>query len=70
MNEQEELNYGVAMGNWFRNEACKGGLIFFNLTDPTSPNTLGCAGMDGYVHDVQCLVYKGPHTKYLGHDIC
>lgn len=21
--------------------------------------------MDGYVHDAQCLVYKGPHTKYL-----
>lgn len=20
--------------------------------------------MDGYVHDAQCLIYKGPHTKY------
>lgn len=20
--------------------------------------------MDGYVHDAQCLVYKGPHKKY------
>lgn len=48
----EELNYGIAMGNWFRDEACRGGLIFFNLTDPASPNLLGCAGDDGYVHDV------------------
>jgi len=48
----EELNYGIAMGNWFREDACRGGLIFFNLTDPSSPNLLGCAGEDGYVHDV------------------
>ena len=26
--------------------------------------------MDGYVHDAQCLVYKGPHEKYLGHEVC
>jgi hypothetical protein len=61
-------------------------LIFFNLTDPKSPNLLGCAGEDGYAHDVsfwkalqsyktdnhqvECLVYRGPHTKYLGRDIC
>lgn len=42
----------VIVGNWFRTIDCKGGLIFFNLTDPTSPNLLGCADMDGYVHDV------------------
>ena len=56
----EELNYGIAMGNWFRDEACRGGLIFFNLTDPTSPNLLGCAGEDGYVHDVSSQAFQKP----------
>jgi len=62
----EELNYGIAMGNWFRDEACRGGLIFFNLTDPSSPNLLGCAGDDGYVHDVsfQMPLWMHSHTQY------
>lgn len=33
--------------------------------DPSKPEFAGCAAMDGYVHDAQCLIYKGPHTKYL-----
>jgi hypothetical protein len=31
---------------------------------------VGCAQADGYVHDAQCLVYRGPDTKYNGRDIC
>ncbi len=66
----EELHYGVAVGAQPRTSACRSGLIFFDLKDPKNPTTLGCAAGDGYVHDAQCLVYRGPHKKYVGRDIC
>ena len=25
---------------------------------------------DAYTHDIQCIVYNGPDTKYTGHEIC
>lgn len=66
----EELSYGVAVGAQPRTEGYKAGLVFFDLTDPTNPTTLGGSGEDGYVHDAQCLVYRGPDEKYVGSDIC
>jgi hypothetical protein len=48
----EEANYGVAVGSRPRTSGCFGGLIFFDLTDPSKPTRLGCNGNDGYVHDV------------------
>lgn len=66
----EEKNYAVAVGAQPRTSACKGGLIFINLTNPALPTTPGCAAQDGYVHDAQCLVYRGPDTRYTGKDIC
>ncbi|KAI6257321.1 hypothetical protein MCOR19_006253 [Pyricularia oryzae] len=66
----EEKNYGVAVGAMPRTSTCRSGLIFFDLTDPANPKDLGCASGDGYVHDAQCIVYRGPDTKYNGRDIC
>jgi choice-of-anchor B domain-containing protein len=66
----EEKNYGVAVGARPRDQGCFGGLHFFSLDDPSNPETLGCNGEDGYVHDAQCLIYRGPHEKYQGKDIC
>ncbi|KAK4443557.1 hypothetical protein QBC34DRAFT_416944 [Podospora aff. communis PSN243] len=66
----EEKEYGVAVGAAPRSDACRAGLIFFDLKDPSKPTSLGCAADDGYVHDAQCLVYRGPDTKYAGRDIC
>ncbi|KAG8627414.1 hypothetical protein KVT40_004897 [Elsinoe batatas] len=34
------------------------------------PYTTGCAAADGYVHDAECLVYRGPDKRYYGRDIC
>lgn len=34
------------------------------------PPLQGCAGQDGYVHDAQCVVYRGPDSRYEGRDIC
>lgn len=69
----EELNYAVANGcggRPGRNDTCHGGPIFINIDDPYKPFVEGCAGQDGYTHDAQCIVYRGPHKKYYGRDIC
>ncbi|KAK0609600.1 hypothetical protein B0T17DRAFT_658868 [Bombardia bombarda] len=66
----EEKNYAVAVGAQPRTSTCRSGLIFIDLVDPKNPKTLGCAAGDGYVHDAQCLVYRGPDTRYVGRDIC
>ncbi|GAB1319804.1 Regulatory P domain-containing protein [Madurella fahalii] len=66
----EERNYGVATGFQPRTGPFRAGLVFFDLTDPSNPKTLGGTGADGYVHDAQCLVYRGPDEKYNGRDIC
>ena len=66
----EEKGYAVAVGAAPRSQACRGGLVFIDLTNPSSPVQQGCASGDGYVHDAQCIVYRGPDTKYNGRDIC
>ncbi|KAI3391414.1 hypothetical protein diail_7365 [Diaporthe ilicicola] len=66
----EEKNFAVSVGAQPRTDKCKSGLIFIDLTNPASPTSPGCASGDGYVHDAQCLVYRGPDTRYAGRDIC
>ncbi|KAJ7511681.1 hypothetical protein B0H11DRAFT_1952599 [Mycena galericulata] len=66
----DKKNLIVAVGSVPRNHSCAAGLIFVDVTDPTNPTSAGCAGADGYVHDAQCLVYQGPHTEYVGTDVC
>lgn len=74
----QELNYAMAVGSVGGNETirvrdelpCRGGLIFLNMTDPSNPWSPGCAAGDGYVHDAECLVYRGPDKRYYGRDIC
>lgn len=66
----EERNYAVSVGAQPRDSACRSGLIFIDLTDPSNPVSPGCAPGDGYVHDAQCLVYHGPDERYEGREIC
>jgi choice-of-anchor B domain-containing protein len=66
----EDSDFVYAVGAMPRTDKCKGGLIFVNMTDPTNPTSPGCAAMDGYVHDAQCVIYQGPHTKYVGREVC
>lgn len=74
----EELNYAIACGSVGGNETirvrgdlpCRGGLIFLDMSDPTNITSPGCAAADGYVHDAECLVYRGPDARYYGRDIC
>ena len=58
-----------AVGAQPRNSTCAGGLIFIDMSDPTKPTSPGCVSSDGYVHDAQCVIYRGPHKKYYGREI-
>jgi choice-of-anchor B domain-containing protein len=58
-------------------ETCGGGLHMVDAKDPHNLKYLGCfqdmgtgfAGT-GYSHDVQCVNYHGPDTRYTGREIC
>lgn len=52
------------------NLPCNGGIIFLNITDPTNMRSTGCAAGDYYVHDAECLVYRGPDKRFYGREIC
>lgn len=66
----EELGYIVSVGAQPRNDTCGAGLIFIDISDISNPVSPGCAAQDGYVHDAQCVVYRGPDSRYYGRDIC
>jgi choice-of-anchor B domain-containing protein len=66
----EDTNFAYAVGAQPRNSTCRAGLIFIDLTDPSNPTSPGCAKGDGYVHDAQCVVYRGPDKQYNGREIC
>ncbi|PGH13880.1 hypothetical protein AJ80_06149 [Polytolypa hystricis UAMH7299] len=53
-----------------REETCQGGLYMLDVTDPKNPIDSGCVNQDGYVHDAQCVTYKGPDKKYTDRIIC
>jgi choice-of-anchor B domain-containing protein len=66
----DESNFAYVVGARPRTSECRSGLIFLDLSDPSNPTSPGCASADGYVHDAQCLMYKGPDNRYLGREIC
>jgi len=58
-------------------ETCGGGLHMVNAKDPKNLSFAGCfqdmgTGFQGtgYSHDVQCVIYRGPDTRYTGREIC
>ncbi|PVH99519.1 hypothetical protein DM02DRAFT_711428 [Periconia macrospinosa] len=65
-----ETNFAYVVGAQPRNDTCRSGIHMLDMSDPSNVKSPGCASKDGYVHDAQCLIYRGPHTKYLGREIC
>jgi len=51
-------------------ETCRGGLHMVDLSKPGRPKFAGCFADDGYTHDAQCLVYRGPDGEHRGDEIC
>jgi choice-of-anchor B domain-containing protein len=47
-----------------------GGLHVVDIRNPAVPVFAGCVDSDGYTHETQCLIYRGPDTQYGGREIC
>jgi choice-of-anchor B domain-containing protein len=73
----EESGFAYTVGNSMGGETCGGALHIIDIRDPVRPAFVGCfadttTGMarTGYTHDAQCVVYRGPDTRYAGRQIC
>ena len=68
----EETGFAYAVGTFdntlFRN--CGGGLHMVDISDPKNPTFAGCFARDGYTHDVECVIYRGPDRQHRGREIC
>jgi choice-of-anchor B domain-containing protein len=62
----EDTGYAYLVGT----NTCDGGLHVVDVRDPKQPTFAGCFAEDGYTHDVECVVYDGPDTRYHGREIC
>lgn len=62
----EETGFAYAVGS----NTCSGGPHVIDIRDPKNPLFAGCVGEDGYTHDTQCVIYRGPDTRFAGREIC
>mmetsp|Transcript_20771 Transcript_20771/g.47141 ORF Transcript_20771/g.47141 Transcript_20771/m.47141 type:complete len:529 (-) Transcript_20771:198-1784(-) len=63
----EDTGFAYTVGTRSRS---LGGLNIVDINDPLNPSFAGGYSGDGYTHDVQCVIYNGPDTPYLGREIC
>jgi len=65
----EESGRAFVVGSW---SLCSGGLVIIDISDPDPSKTRfeGCFSADGYTHDAECVIYKGPDVAYQGKEIC
>ncbi|HEX8118392.1 MAG TPA: choice-of-anchor B family protein, partial [Pyrinomonadaceae bacterium] len=47
-----------------------GGLHVVDAHNPAAPAFAGCVNDDGYTHETECVVYRGPDVQYQGREIC
>lgn len=69
----EDTGFAYAIGT----STCGGGLHIVDIENPSNPQYSACIrdpntgrSGTGYVHDVQCVIYDGPDTAYVGKEIC
>lgn len=62
----EETGYAYLSGS----NACAGSLYVLDIRDPRNPVQAGCYAPPGYIHDVQCVIYRGPDQRFAGREIC
>eukprot|EP00918_Siedleckia_nematoides_P062792 GHVU01136822.1.p1 GENE.GHVU01136822.1~~GHVU01136822.1.p1 ORF type:complete len:544 (+),score=42.24 GHVU01136822.1:109-1740(+) len=69
----DETGFVYVVGSNYQpnnNHSCEGGLHAIDVKDPLNPTFVGCFADDGYTHDAQCVVYRGPDQKYYGREVC
>jgi len=62
----EDTGFAYSVGS----NTCSSGLHVINLKEPQNPTFVGCFSQDGYTHDAQCVVYKGPDSRFTDREIC
>eukprot|EP01094_Clydonella_sp_ATCC50884_P017629 TRINITY_DN30_c0_g1_i1.p1 TRINITY_DN30_c0_g1~~TRINITY_DN30_c0_g1_i1.p1 ORF type:complete len:452 (+),score=161.34 TRINITY_DN30_c0_g1_i1:59-1414(+) len=62
----EETGFAYSVGT----RTCNSGLHMVDISDPKNPEFAGCFADDGYVHDAQCVVYRGPDERFAGQELC
>ena len=69
----EETGFAYIVGG---RPECRG-LHMVDISSPLEPQFVGCfshpgtgRSNNGYTHDTQCVVYKGPDTDHFGQEIC
>jgi choice-of-anchor B domain-containing protein len=72
ININEETGYAYAVGTSRAIERgdCGGGLLMIDISNPAAPRRAGCFPDDGYTHDAQCVVYRGPDVEHQNKEIC
>jgi len=61
----EESNFLYIVGG---QNGCSGGLHIVDVSNPLNPTFVACFDGDGYVHDAQCVNYKGADPNYNSND--
>jgi choice-of-anchor B domain-containing protein len=61
-----ETGFAYANGS----NKCSGGPYMIDISDPLNPVFAGCNSIDGYTHDNQCVIYRGPDVVHRGREIC
>ena len=61
-----EAGFAYALGS----NTCSGGLHVIDVKDPAMPESVGCFGDWGYIHDAHCVTYAGPDAEHVGKPIC
>jgi len=62
----EESGFAYLTGT----STCNQGLHMVDLRNPRRPLFAGCFGDTGYIHDAQCVVYRGPDAAFQGRQVC
>ena len=62
----EETGFAYVVGS----DLFSGGPLFVDIRTPARPQAVGGYSGDGYTHDAQCVVYRGPDADYAGREIC
>lgn len=73
----EETDRAYVVGARLDQRSCNSGLHIVDIANPLQPSFAGCfadrgTGRQGggYVHDAQCVIYRGPDRTYEGREIC
>lgn len=69
INEETGYAYILGSGLVLGVGGCSG-LHMVDIGDPTLPLPAGCFELDGYTHDTQCVIYRGPDERFKDQEVC